>query len=102
MYYIKRAENRKSEMNQCINGIEYLTFPMLDNIKNIKHLFTTRIGGASEGIFSSMNLSFTRGDKEEAVIENYKRVANVLDIELQVMVCSDQTYTINIRRVTKE
>ena len=75
MYYLKRAENRKSEMKQQKTGIEYLTFPMLYDIKNIKHLFTTRIGGASESMFTSMNLCLTSGDQEEAVIVHYKRIA---------------------------
>ena len=28
----------------------------------IEHCFTTRLGGLSEGMFESLNLSFTRGD----------------------------------------
>lgn len=38
----------------------------------IEHCFTTRLGGLSTGMFDSLNLSFTRGDDEEKVLENYK------------------------------
>ena len=60
------------------NGVEYLTFPALEETGVVKHLFSTRIGGVSEGIFSTMNLSYTRGDKKEAVDENFRRIAGAL------------------------
>lgn len=82
--------------------LEYLTFPILSGLGCVRHLFTTRKGGVSKGIFSSMNLSFTRGDDEADVMENYRRVAKALDMPLSAFVCSDQTHTTNIRIVTKE
>lgn len=87
--------------------LEYLTFPLLSGLDCVKHLFSTRLGGVSEGIFSSMNLSFTRGDDKEAVLENYRRIAEALSLETKKItpkdiVCSDQTHTTNIRIVTKE
>lgn len=83
------------------NGIEYLTFPAFSETGLVKHLFSTRLGGVSEGIFSSMNFSFTRGDEKEAVVENYRRIARVLDCDPEDFVCSDQTHTTNIRLVTR-
>ena len=78
----------------------YLTFPALSKIEGITHLFTTRLGGVSEGIFDSMNLSYTRGDKKESVDENYRRIAAMLGCSPADIVCSDQTHTTNIRKVT--
>ena len=83
------------------NGLVYLTFPSLTQTGIVSHLFTTRMGGVSQGIFSSLNLSFTRGDEEEAVRENYRRVAAVLGCTSEDFVCSDQTHTVNIRKVTR-
>ncbi len=82
------------------NGIDYLTFPMLSQTGLVRHMFTTRIGGASQGIYSSMNLSFTRGDDSQAVMENFRRIAALFDADLEAFVCSDQTHTTNIRHVT--
>lgn len=82
--------------------MEYLTFPMLDELPCIRHLFTTRRGGVSKGIFESLNLSFTRGDDKNAVLENFSRVAAVLGTERSHIVCSDQTHTTNVRVVTRE
>lgn len=80
--------------------LEYLTFPSLEETGIVKHLFTTRLGGASEGEFSTMNLSFTRGDREYCVAENYRRIGRVLGCRPEDMTASHQTHTTNIRRVT--
>lgn len=78
----------------------YLTYPMLEQIGLVKHGFSTRIGGVSEGYLGSMNLSFTRGDREEAVRENYRRMAKALDVAGDSFVFSQQTHTTNVRIVT--
>ena len=52
--------------------------------------------------FSTMNLSFTRGDEEEAVRENYRRLASALDVDYDKFVFTDQTHTTNVRKVTAE
>mgnify|MGYP005944091289 CR=1 FL=1 len=64
-------------------GVEVplLHFPLLEKTGIVKEGFTTRLGGVSEGIFATMNLSFTRGDEEEAVRENYRRLASALDVD---------------------
>ncbi len=82
--------------------IEYLTFPLLEETHLVRHLFSTRLGGVSKGIFSSMNLSYTRGDDKEAVDENYRRIAGALGCEVTDIVCSDQTHTTNVRVVDEK
>lgn len=86
--------------HRAVNGVTYLTFPGLERTGAVRHLFSTREGGVSEGIYSSMNLSYTRGDKKEAVDENFRRIAAVLGSSPEDMVCSDQTHTDHIRLVT--
>lgn len=81
-------------------NLEYLTFDSLDKTGMVNHLFTTRTGGVSEGIFSTMNLSFTRGDEPTSVMRNYERIAQILSCGTEDMVASHQTHTTNIRRVT--
>ncbi len=94
------------KINSCPIGpgqsLEYLTFPALERLGMVKHLVTTRSGGVSRGEFSTMNLSFTRGDSEEAVRENYRRIGHVLGCAPEDMTASRQTHTTNIRRVTGE
>ena len=52
-----------------------LQYPQLQALDMVKHCFTTRMGGVSKNEFSSLDLSFNRGDDIEAVKENFRRVA---------------------------
>lgn len=78
-----------------------LYYPLLEQTGVAEHGFTTREGGVSKGIFGSLNLSFTRGDDSEAVMENYRRVAYAFHGSVEDIVCSDQTHTTNVLRVDK-
>jgi len=83
-------------------NVPYLYFPRLKETNLVKHCFTTRLGGVSEGDCASLNLSFTRGDKREHVFENFYRIAKAIDVVYENIVCTDQTHTTNIRVVTCE
>lgn len=100
MEVYRHAGNRKMKRNRA-GEVEYLTFPLLEQTGIVRHLFSTRLGGVSEGIYQSMNLSYTRGDEKAAVDENYRRIAGILGCGLEDMVCSDQTHTVNLRVVTR-
>lgn len=84
------------------NGVYYLTYPLLEQTGLVKHAFSTRLGGVSKGVCSTMNLSFSRGDREEDVRENFRRMANVLDVEERDFVFSKQMHTTNVRVVREE
>ena len=84
------------------NHVPYIQFKNLSATGIVKHGFSTRKGGVSTGIFSSMNLNFKRGDDPDAVMENYRRIAAALDMRVQDMVLSDQTHTTNVRVITEE
>ncbi|MCI8889045.1 MAG: peptidoglycan editing factor PgeF [Hungatella sp.] len=81
-------------------GVTYLTFPILEESGLVSHGFSTRMGGVSQGIYASMNFTFTRGDNPEHVRENYRRMAKALSVDRHRMVLSYQTHTTNVRRVT--
>ena len=102
LYHIKRKGNKEVLKRNESRGVEYLTFPSLEKTGIVRHLFSTRIGGASEGIYASMNLSYARGDRKEAVDENFRRIAEIMGREIQDFVLSDQTHTANVRKVTEE
>lgn len=102
--------NRKGNQEICKENhflidnddILYFTFNGLENTGIVKHCFSSRLGGVSKGHLSTMNLSYTRGDEKECVDENYCRIARVLGCEIEDIVCSDQTHTINVRKVTAD
>ena len=84
------------------NHVPYIQFKTLSATGIVKHGFSTRKGGVSTGIFSSMNLNFKRGDDPDAVLENYRRMAAALNMRVEDMVLSDQTHTTNVRVITEE
>lgn len=87
-------------LNVCERkSVMYLSFPALEKTGIVNHAFSTRIGGVSEGDFSTMNFSYSRGDDPEHVLENYRRMAAVLEVDEKRMVVSQQTHTTNVRVV---
>ena len=76
--------------------------PMFRDTGLVTDGFSTRLGGVSEGCFSSLNLSFDREDDRAAVTENFRRMGGALGVRCEDMVLSQQTHTTNIRIVTDE
>lgn len=81
------------------NGVVYLTFPKLA-AAGVRHGFSTRMGGVSKGYLGTMNLSFTRGDREENVRENFRRIADAIGFREEQLVFSAQVHETKIRKVT--
>lgn len=87
-------EKRINEQTRLMeeHGIPYLAFERFLKLSFIKHGFSTRLGGVSENEFSSMNLSYERGDKKEAVDENYRRICKAMGIDTKQLVFSNQVH----------
>ena len=83
-------------------NLEYIQFPKLTDCGKVKHAFSTRNGGVSEGDFATMNLSFNRGDKRESVLKNYEILCGAVEIDPNNLVLSKQTHTNNVKVVTKQ
>ncbi|MBR5135111.1 MAG: peptidoglycan editing factor PgeF [Clostridia bacterium] len=81
-------------------SVPYYSFPAIDRVPFIKHGFSTRLGGVSKGIYSSMNLSFTRGDNEADVLENFRMFCDAIGVDYQNAVISSQEHHTAIRKVT--
>ena len=93
-------KNKEHIFDEMEGAVPYLSFPMLRDTGLVTDGFSTRLGGVSEGCFSSLNLSFDRGDDRAAVAENFRRMGEALGIRCEDMVLSQQTHTTNIRIVT--
>lgn len=84
-----------------INDFPCLKFRSLEDTGLVRHLFTTREGGVSSGIYESMNLSYARGDIKENVDKNFAIIAGALGVEVSDIISTDQTHTANVRIVGK-
>ena len=82
--------------------VPYLTYNSLSEINFINHAFSTRLGGASEGEFTSMNMAFNRGDNPENVTENYKRICKSAGFDFDSLTASAQDHNTFVRAVTSE
>lgn len=80
------------------NGVTYLTFPLFEKA-GVRHGFSTRLGGVSVGDCATMNLSFSRGDDESAVLENHRLFAIAVGYDVANLVLSDQIHETVIRKV---
>lgn len=85
-----------------IDTVPYLTYNSLSEINFINHAFSTRLGGVSEGEFTSMNMAFNRGDNPESVTENYKRICKSSGFDFDSLTASAQDHNTFVRDVTSE
>lgn len=81
-------------------GVSFDTSDLLEQAGGVRHAFSTRLGGVSGGIWSSMNLGTTRGDDPEAVRENYRRFCAAVGVNGQKIVMSNQVHGAEVRAVT--
>ena len=106
MNFKKKNNNIVLEEVWCENGaggtLPLLKYPLIEQTGIVEHCFTTRLGGVSKGIYESLNLSFSRGDEEADVRENFRRLADAMKTDIAKFVFTDQTHTTNVRRVTAE
>ena len=63
--------------------------------------FSRRLGGVSSGKISGLNFGFRVGDDSDAVLENYRLLAEDLGFDIRRGVCARQMHTDNIRIVTE-
>jgi YfiH family protein len=85
-------------VQQTAHDVMYMTAP---NIA-AAHAFTTRAGGVSQGVYSSLNLGQNRGDDPVCVRENYLRISRALDIHYEDIVCFRQVHGNCVKVVTRE
>ncbi|MDD4112444.1 MAG: peptidoglycan editing factor PgeF [Herbinix sp.] len=94
-------DSRNARLNKT-SKVPYIEFPPLSDIPFVVHGFSTRLGGVSTGMFSSMNLgsgSSPYKDNPENIRENFIRIANSIGVDPNSLVISDQVHKTEIRLV---
>ena len=83
------------------SGVGFYTAPAFSRIAGFDHGFTARSGGVSEGYYASLNLSFSRPERRENVMENYRIFCNAADIPFDSMVMDNYEHGTNVLRVDR-
>ena len=76
--------------------------PLLQEIRGLRHGFSTRKGGVSKEHLSSLNLGFNLGDEREKVLENFRILGSLFEAKPEDFVLTQQTHSINVRRVGRD
>ena len=82
------------------NGVIYRICDGFLEAGGVAHGFSTRLGGASEGMWESLNLGTTRGDDPDRVRENYRRFCAAIGADAGSIAMSNQVHGDVVRAVT--
>jgi len=82
-----------------VDGVTFLEFDLFESSDWLRHCFSTRIGGVSEGPFLSMNFR-TNGDSQENVTENYRIICEAARLSFDGVTLSVQEHGTNIKVMT--
>lgn len=80
----------------------YYTADKLDKTGMVRHCFTTRLGGVSEGECATLNLGIKRKDTRENILANYDIICGELGIDAKKLVLSNQVHENKVRIITGE
>lgn len=82
-----------------VNGIGIYTSPALSALDGFDHGFSARTGGVSKGFFESLNLSFTRPENRENVMENYRLFSRAAGFSFDRMVMDNYAHETTVLKV---
>jgi len=86
---------------KTLNNVTFLKFELFKSSNWLKAYFSTRVGGVSDGVFSSMNFR-QKGDSIENVLENYRLFCRAASLSYDGITFSCQEHGVNIRTVTSD
>lgn len=79
--------------------LEILTHPLL---RDVKHGFFTRKGGASSGLFSGLNCGRRSTDQAEMVVVNRARVATAMGVSADALATVKQVHSADVVTLTDD
>ncbi|MBQ1446856.1 MAG: peptidoglycan editing factor PgeF [Solobacterium sp.] len=85
--------------NEDGSELPVLKYPELEKLAFAEHCFTMRQGGVSEGVYASMNLSWSRGDDPEHVRQNYARITRLFHSDPDHVVVTRHEHGTHVIRI---
>ena len=74
----------------------YFTFQIFEDFPNLLAVVTSRTGGVSQHVYSSLNLGFHVNDNQKNVVQNRLLVASDLEFDISNLVCAQQVHSSHI------
>jgi len=84
-----------------VGGVGIYTLPAIERLAGFDHGFTAKSGGVSEGCFASLNLSFTRPENRDNVMENYRIFCRAAEIPFESMVMDNYEHGTTVLKVDR-
>ena len=69
--------------------------------RGVRHGFSTRLGGVSEGPFATLNLAAAPGDDRERVDENFGRFSRAIEVDASRLYQTSQVHGAALREVSR-
>jgi YfiH family protein len=86
--------------SHTIAQLQFLTFDIFENYKNVTCCTTTRVGGVSAGPFTSLNLGMRSGDDTRAVRDNRAQLSLMTNAFPDLLTFGRQVHGDNVAVVT--
>src|SRR4051812_4929582 len=67
--------------------------------RGVRHGFSTRNGGVSEGPFATLNVAVGPGDRPDAVAENLARISGAIGVHASSLYQTSQVHGAQVRSV---
>lgn len=90
----------KPKLNVIKNeDMVYLTSPIFENVDWLNHGFSTRLGGVSDGVCSSMNFAYNDFDTAENVAKNHVIFCEATGVNINKIVKVKQVHSNNVIKI---
>ena len=73
--------------------LKYIKSNALNNFTEISHAYCSKIGGVSKGVYSSLNFGLNSNDDKNHILENFKILANDLNIDVNKIITVNQHHS---------
>lgn len=73
--------------------LKYIKSNLLNNFTEISHAYCSKIGGVSDGVYSSLNFGLNTNDDKHHILENFKILANDLNIDVNKIITVNQYHS---------
>lgn len=86
------SDNKKLNIHKS-GDVVYLSSPLYDKIDWLNNGFSTRIGGVSKGVCSSMNFAYNDYDNPTDVYKNYQLFCEATGIDINKIITTKQVHS---------